>query len=83
MRAVPTVDQLLLLSNAGILKAPANEETTCRVDYETGEIVCDHNGDPSKDCRLPYCRHAALMRMRLVSRLGQVYARERKRLVGI
>lgn len=80
LRAVPTTDYLRLLSEAGVLQAPAVQETSCHLDAETGEAMCNHAGDPGKDCRQSWCRYAVLMRMRLFNRLGAAYARERNRL---
>lgn len=79
LRAVPTQDYLVLLSQAGVLKARTNGETSCHLVAETGEAVCEHNGDPGVDCRQSWCRYATLMRMRLLYRLGEAYARARRR----
>lgn len=83
LRAVPTQEYLVLLSQAGILSARGVQETGCHLDAASGEARCYHNGDPGKDCRQSWCRYAVLMRMRLLHRLGAAYARERRRLVGI
>lgn len=79
-RAVPTIDYLILLSTAGVLHAKGLKETECRIDIETGEQMCEYNGAPGLDCRLPSCPFGALMRMRLITRLGEAYAREKNRL---
>lgn len=80
LRAVPTEDYLVLLSQAGELKARAVPETDCHLNAATGEAFCFQKGDPGKDCRQSWCRYAVLMRMRLINRLGHAYALERIRL---
>lgn len=80
LRAVPTQDYLVLLSQAGLLSARGQPETDCHLDADSGEARCYHNGDPGKDCRQSWCRYAVLMRMRLLNRLGAAYALERRRL---
>lgn len=78
-RAVPTQDYLLLLGQAGVLNVRGLPETTCHLNAVTGEAHCCHNGDPGVDCRQSWCKYATLMRMRLLVRLGQAYALERRR----
>lgn len=68
-----------MLSEAGVLKAPAQTETVCYVD-QNGEEHCNHDGSRRLDCRQPWCKFAALMSMRLAMRLSEAYARERKKL---
>jgi len=80
LRAVPTQEYLVLLSNAGVLSARMIPETECHLNASTGESHCEHTGDPGKDCRQAWCQYAKLMRMRLLNRLGLAYALERKKL---
>lgn len=85
LRAVPTTEYLLLLSQAGILSARGQRETDCYLIAETGEPVCNSQpGNPHLDCRQSWCPASALNRMRLITRLGAAYAHERKALgVGL
>lgn len=78
LRAAVSIDYLVLLSQAGVLVARGVAQTNCAVI--NGELKCVHNGEPRMDCRQPWCRYGALMRMRLVNRLSEAYALERKKL---
>jgi hypothetical protein len=62
-------------------KIPARREhTACRLDVETGEVICSHYKDgrylgaPRDDCRQAWCPYAAEMRTRLLIRLREAYA---------
>jgi len=45
-------------------------ETTCRVDYESGILLCHHRqrAPKNQDCRQWFCGHRAEMRTRLQTR---------------
>ena len=81
-RAVVTDEYIAALSAAGLLSAQGLQETDCRMDVATGELLCNHTGSPDLDCRVPACPYGELMRLRLVWRLRGAYARERKKHVG-
>lgn len=55
------------------LKARGLRETECRIDWQTGELLCSHESRPpgKQDCRLPCCRWQKVMRNRVETRLRQ------------
>lgn len=58
-------------------KTAALPATSCRVYYETGELICDHahRAPRNLDCRLPYCLHRDEMRKRLKVRQSRALAK--------
>lgn len=52
------------------LAARGMSETSCGVDYQTGELKCYHLAAPRNlDCRQWYCSHRQTMVVRVVTRL--------------
>lgn len=82
VRAAVSNEYLVVLSQAGVIVARGRRETRCTLNASSGELRCYLGHEPADDCRLRQCRYAALMRMRLLVRLREAYALERKRLVG-
>lgn len=62
------------------IKTHGLPETSCRVNYSTGELCCKHAlRAPTKfDCRLPYCVHRDVMRKRIAVRQSRALHARKK-----
>lgn len=72
-KRLETSTDVMVDPETGRVRLRAWPETRCKVDYETGEILCNHpNAVPNRDCRNPYCLHRDEMIARTRRRLNHL-----------